>query len=35
MSEVYMLTSVSEITLSCGTPVFNWCCADVVYLNVH
>ena len=34
MSAVYMLNSVGERTPPCRTPVFNWRCVDVLFLNV-
>ena len=34
VSDVYMLKSVSDSTPPCGTPFLNWCCVDVLFLNV-
>ena len=34
VSDGYMLRSVSDMTLPCGTPVLNWRCVDVLLLNV-
>ena len=31
---MYMLKSVGDSTLPCGTPFFNWLCVDVLFLNV-
>ena len=31
---MHMLQSVGECTPSCGTPFLNWCCVDVLFLNV-
>ena len=31
---MYMLKSVGDRTLHCGTPFFNWRCVDVLFLNV-
>ena len=31
---VYMTKSVSDRTSPFGTPVLNWCCVDVLFLNV-
>ena len=32
--DVYMLKSVGDSTPPCGTPFLNWCCVDVLFLNV-
>ena len=29
-----MLKSVGDSMSSCGTPVLNWCCVDILFLNV-
>ena len=34
VSDVYMLKSVDDSTLPCGTPFLNWRCVDVLFLNV-
>ena len=34
VSNVYMLKSVGDRMPPCGTPVFNWLCVDVLFLNV-
>ena len=34
VSDVYMLKSVGDSTLPCGTPFLNWRCVDVLFLNV-
>ena len=34
VSDVYMSKSVDDRTPPCGTPVLNWRCADVLFLNV-
>ena len=34
VSDVYMLKSVGDRTPPCGTPVLNWRCIDVLFLNV-
>ena len=34
VSGVYMLKSVCDRTLPCGTQFFNWRCVDVLFLNV-
>ena len=34
VSYVYMLNSVCDRTPPCGTPVLNWRCVDVLFLNV-
>ena len=31
---MYMLNSVGDRTLPCGTPFLNWHCVDVLFLNV-
>ena len=31
---MYMLNSVVDGTLPCGTPVLTWCCDDILFLNV-
>ena len=31
---MYMLKSVGERTLPCGTPLLNWRCVEVLLLNV-
>ena len=31
---IYMLCGVGDITPLCGTPVLNWRCVDVLFLNV-
>ena len=32
--DVYMLNNVGDRTPPCGTSVLNWCCVDVLFLNV-
>ena len=34
VSDVYMLISVGDRTPPCGTPVLNWRCVYVLFLNV-
>ena len=34
VSDVYMLNGVNDKTPPCGTPVLNWRCVDVLFLNV-
>ena len=34
VSDVYMLKSVGDSTLPCGTPFLNWRCVHVLFLNV-
>ena len=34
VSDVYMLNSVGDRTQPCGTPVLNWRCVDLLFLNV-
>ena len=34
VSNVYMLNNVGDRTPPCGTPVLNWRCVDVLFLNV-
>ena len=34
MSDVYMLKSLGDKTPPYGTPVLNWRCVDVLFLNV-
>ena len=34
VSDVYMLKSVCDSTPPCGTLFLNWCCVDVLFLNV-
>ena len=34
VSDAYMLNNVGDLTPPCGTPVVNWRCADVLFLNV-
>ena len=34
VSDVYMLNNVGDRTPPCDTPVLNWCCDDVLFLNV-
>ena len=31
---MYMLKSVGDSRSPCGTPFLNWCCVDVLFLNV-
>ena len=31
---MYMLNSVGDMTPPCGTPVSNWHCVDVLFLNL-
>ena len=31
---MYMLKSVGDSTPLCGTPFLNWCCVNVLFLNV-
>ena len=33
MSDMYILNSVCDGTPPCGTPVLNWRCVDVLFLN--
>ena len=33
VSYVYMFKSLGDRTPPCGTPVFNWRCVDVLFLN--
>ena len=35
VSDVYMLNSLGDRMPPCGTPVLNWCCVDVLLLNVR
>ena len=35
VSDVYMLKSVGDRTPPCETPFLNWCCVDVLFLNVE
>ena len=34
VSDVYMLNNVGDITPPCGTPVSNWHCVDVLFMNI-
>ena len=34
VSDMYMLKSVGDRTPPCGTPVLNWRCVDVLFLDV-
>ena len=34
VSDVYMLKSVGDSTPPCGTPLLNWRCVDVLYMNM-
>ena len=34
VSDEYMLKSVGDRTPPCGTTFLNWCCVDVLFLNV-
>ena len=34
VSYVYMLNNVGDRTPPCGTPVLNWRCVNVLFLNV-
>ena len=34
VSDVYMLKSVGDSMPPCGTPLLNWRCVDVLFLNV-
>ena len=34
VSGVYMLNSVGDRTTPCGTPVLNWMCVNILFLNV-
>ena len=34
VSDVYMLKIVCDRTPPCGTPVLNWRCVDVLFLNM-
>ena len=31
---MYMLNSVGDRTPPCGTPILNWHCVDILFLNV-
>ena len=33
VSDMYMLNIVGDITPSCGTPILNWRCVYILFLN--